>query len=261
VANGSKEVTVAFPKYKPALDSNQPEIDLGKNRTIISRIEPDGSLLLSDGSRLPASEMHAFQDRIARASVKIDKRVLKPKVDYITPDGNTVVFTDGSTIPAPDIIIFCTGYVYSVADFFPTDLLYPKALDRNIGNIGNIEDRLGVELSSELRKASETGFAVAPLYKQVVAIEDPSVVFIGLPFDTVPFQISELQAMWIAKVFSGSLSLTSREAMYEDFYEEVRKRELPLGRNLHQLGMGRNAKYYRCVCVCGRRGPVRIVAR
>jgi len=198
---------------------------------------------------------------MTQAARRDDKRVLKPKVDYITPDGNTVVFTDGSTIPAPDIIIFCTGYVYSVADFFPTDLLYPKALDRNIGNIGNIEDRLGVELSSELRKASETGFAVAPLYKQVVAIEDPSVVFIGLPFDTVPFQISELQAMWIAKVFSGSLSLTSREAMYEDFYEEVRKRELPLGRNLHQLGMGRNAKYYRCVCVCGRRGPVRIVAR
>ncbi|KAG1708230.1 hypothetical protein DVH05_024913 [Phytophthora capsici] len=153
-----------------------------------------------------------------------DTRILKPSVDYIAVNG-TVVFTDGSSIPAPDEILHCTGYLYTVNDFFPSELLFPKTAAPN-----TVSD----EVADELGSATTAGTAVAPVYKHVFSIEDPTAAFIGLPFSNLPFLCFELQSKWVARVFDGSAVLPSKKAMYEDFYETVRKLD-GSARKLHSL--------------------------
>ncbi|RLN51685.1 hypothetical protein BBJ28_00023621, partial [Nothophytophthora sp. Chile5] len=131
-----------------------------------------------------------------------DTRVLKPVVDHIAEDG-TVVFADGSSIASPDEIMHCTGYLYTVSDFFPSELLYPKTPVSPTG--------VSIEIAADLCGVTTEGIAVAPAYKHLFAIEDPTAAFIGLPFANLPFLCFELQAKWVARVFDGSASLPSKE--------------------------------------------------
>ncbi|GMF34657.1 unnamed protein product [Phytophthora fragariaefolia] len=156
---------------------------------------------------------------------KKDTRILKPTIDHIAEDG-TVEFTDDSSITPPDAIMHCTGYLYTVNDFFPSELLLPATeVAPNTLNDEEVEDLGGSVLA---------GTAVAPVYKHLFSIEDPSAVFIGLPFSNLPFLCFELQSKWVARVFSGSAPLPSKEEMYDDFYETVRKVDGP-ARKLHSL--------------------------
>ncbi|KAK1939230.1 Flavin-containing monooxygenase FMO GS-OX1 [Phytophthora citrophthora] len=155
---------------------------------------------------------------------KKDTRILKPTIEYIADDG-TVVFTDGSSIPAPDEILHCTGYLYTVNDFFPSELLFPKTV---------ISSTVSDDVAEDLGSATTAGTAVAPVYKHLFSIEDPTAAFIGLPFSNLPFLCFELQSKWVARVFNGSVALPSKEVMYEDFYETVRKIDGP-ARKLHSL--------------------------
>ncbi|KAG7402321.1 Flavin-containing monooxygenase FMO GS-OX1 [Phytophthora boehmeriae] len=155
-----------------------------------------------------------------------DKRVLKPAVNYIAEDG-TLVFTDGSKIDSPDEIMHCTGYLYTVNEFFPSELLFPKAFVRPNG--------MSDEVAADLLDCTTQGLAVAPVYKQLFAIEDPTAAFVGLPFSNLPFLCFELQARWIARVFDGSTPLPSKENMYKEFYSYVAGLDNGV-RKLHQLG-------------------------
>ncbi|POM70227.1 Flavin-binding monooxygenase-like protein, partial [Phytophthora palmivora] len=155
-----------------------------------------------------------------------DQRILKPAIDHIAEDGS-VVFTDGSTIASPDEIMHCTGYVYTVKDFFPSDLLYPKAFVQPNG--------MNDETAADLVQCTKNGTAVAPVYKQLFAIEDATAAFVGLPFSNLPFLCFQLQARWIARVFAGSVLLPPKEDMYEDFFAYLRTLKDGV-RKLHQLG-------------------------
>ncbi|KAI9908535.1 hypothetical protein PsorP6_004254 [Peronosclerospora sorghi] len=156
-----------------------------------------------------------------------DPRVLKPAIDYIAKDGS-VVFMDKSIIDSPDEIIQCTGYLYTVNELLPRELLFPTAFAQH--------PDVSSEVAADLLKCTTNGAAVAPVYKQLFAIEDPTAAFVGLPFSNLPFLCFQLQARWIARVFSGSVSLPSKKNMYEDFYAYLR--DLKEGvRKLHQLGV------------------------
>ncbi|RLN58987.1 hypothetical protein BBJ29_001476 [Phytophthora kernoviae] len=156
---------------------------------------------------------------------KKDKRELKPIVDRIAEDG-TVIFTDGSSITSPDEIMHCTGYLYTVNEFFPSKLLYPKT-GVSPGTVSN-------EVAEDLSAAATEGIVVAPVYKHLFSIEDPTAVFIGLPFANLPFLCFELQSKWAARVFDGSVALPSKEEMYADFYDNINTLDGP-ARKLHSL--------------------------
>ncbi|EEY57159.1 flavin-binding monooxygenase-like protein [Phytophthora infestans T30-4] len=153
-------------------------------------------------------------------------RVLKPAIDRIAEDGS-VVLTDGSTIASPDEILHCTGYLYTVIDLFPSDLLFPNAFVQPNG--------LNDQIAANLLQCTTNGTAVAPIYKQLFAIEDPTAAFVGLPFSNLPFLCFQLQARWIARVFSGSAVLPSKEDMYADFFAYLGTLKDGV-RKLHQLG-------------------------
>ncbi|KAI9997477.1 hypothetical protein PInf_001406 [Phytophthora infestans] len=155
-----------------------------------------------------------------------DPRVLKPAIDRIAEDGS-VVLTDGSTIASPDEILHCTGYLYTVIDLFPSDLLFPNAFAQPNG--------LSDQIAANLLQCTTNGAAVAPVYKQLFAIEDPTAAFVGLPFSNLPFLCFQLQARWIARVFSGSAVLPSKEDMYADFFAYLGTLKDGV-RKLHQLG-------------------------
>ncbi|RLN51684.1 hypothetical protein BBJ28_00023622 [Nothophytophthora sp. Chile5] len=162
-----------------------------------------------------------------------DKRLLKPAIDHIADDGS-VVFTDGSSIASPDEIMHCTGYLYTVNGLFPSDLLFPKAVEA--------PSDVSEDVAADLRESTTRGMAVAPAYKHLFAIEDPTAAFVGLPFSNLPFLCFELQARWIARVFNGSASLPSKEEMYKEFYAYVDGLDGGV-RKLHQLGARQKAYF------------------
>ncbi|CAI5738585.1 unnamed protein product [Hyaloperonospora brassicae] len=154
-----------------------------------------------------------------------DRRLRKPVIERIAEDGS-VMFTDGSSIAAPDEIMHCTGYLYTAKQLVPSELLFPDAFVQSAA--------VDKELAHDLLACTTRGDAVAPLYKHVFAIEDPSAAFVGLTFHNLPFLCFQLQARWIARVFDGSVALPSKDDMYEDFYAYLRTLEKG-ARKLHEL--------------------------
>lgn len=185
---------------------------ISKREVIVSSREYDEDVAL--GKAIPTSPE--------------DKRTLKPSIDHIAVDGS-VVFVDGSTLPAPDVLMYATGYLYSVSDFLPSDLLYPKAPQASA--IATLEG----ELHDELKQAAEEKHLLAPIYKQVFAIENPDVAFIGLPFSNLPFLCFELQSRWIARVFHDASLLPSKQEMYDTYRAQLETLPWPVD-SLHKLG-------------------------
>ncbi|TMW63093.1 hypothetical protein Poli38472_002034 [Pythium oligandrum] len=157
------------------------------------------------------------------AQSKSDRRVLKPQISHFAQSGR-VVFEDGSSLDAPDVLMYCTGYLYSVKDFAPSSMLYPEL---------QVPDQPA--WAAELEAATRDGHAIAPLYKDLFAIEEPDVAFIGVLFKNLPFVCFELQAKWASMVFSGQTVLPSKQQMYDEFFEQIQSTTRPL-RKLHQLG-------------------------
>ncbi|KAG7402325.1 Flavin-containing monooxygenase FMO GS-OX1 [Phytophthora boehmeriae] len=223
--NGAKSAIVSSEKYVAQTSNESPDL---QPQASVDHIEADGTVVLSDGTRLAPDSVEATPQAIP-LDVD-DSRTMKPSIDYIDPSGK-VYFIDGSYIETPDAIIFCTGYVYSFGDVLPPGLLFPEALSRR-ENIGLDED-----LTAEVVAATTAGHVVAPTYKQVFSVEDPTLAFIGLPFDTTTFQCFELQSIWMARVFSGLVELPSQSEMISNFYEEIRQTKSPLRKNVHCLGL------------------------
>uniref|UniRef100_A0A8C5SW74 Flavin-containing monooxygenase n=1 Tax=Laticauda laticaudata TaxID=8630 RepID=A0A8C5SW74_LATLA len=114
----------------------------------------------------------------------------------------TVVFTDGSKMPA-DVLILCTGYKYS----FPfLDLA-----------------QLGLQ---------ETDYGMGPLYQHLLPPQHPSLFLIGVCQQICPFPHFHCQVLFALAVLSGRCSLPS----VADMEAEVQKQ---LGLYLKNGGLAR----------------------
>lgn len=161
-----------------------------------------------------------------------DTRVLKPAIDHIAENGD-VVFTDGSSISSIDEIMRCTGYLYTVNDFVPKELFFPEGAKS--ADVAAEHNGVSYEELNELRCGVAAQAFVAPLYKHLFSIEDPTIAFVGLPFSNLPFLCFELQVRWAARVFASSVPLPSQEQMYAEFFELVRELDGNF-KYLHKLG-------------------------
>ncbi|KAG2533378.1 hypothetical protein JM18_000171 [Phytophthora kernoviae] len=220
--NGAKSVIVSSEKY--GAQSSNGNADQ-QTQASVDHIEADGTVVLSDGTRLTPDSVDATPQPIPLDAD--DTRIMKPSINYID-EGGKVYFINGSYIEAPDVIIFCTGYVYSFGGMLPTGLFFPEVICRR---------GLDEDLTAEVIAATAAGHVVAPTYKQVFAIEDPTLAFIGLPFDTTTFQCFELQSIWISRVFSSFVKLPSQSDMFADFCDEIHQTKSPLRKNVHSLGL------------------------
>ena len=105
-----------------------------------------------------------------------------PSITVIDPDG-TVHFENGEARNIDDIIL-CTGYEY----YFPF-----------------LTHGCGVWV--------EFGKHVAPLYKHVLNIAHPSMAFIGLNTQILPFPLFDMQVQFVVSTFAGETQLPTKKDM------------------------------------------------
>ncbi|HCH32241.1 MAG TPA: potassium transporter [Oceanospirillaceae bacterium] len=105
-------------------------------------------------------------------------------VDHVA--GNTVTFTDGSTKQV-DAIILCTGYKH----FFPF-------------------------MADDLRLECENRLWVQPLYKGVLWIDNPKLVYLGMQDQFYTFNMFDAQAWYARDVIMGRIEAPNKAAMQTD---------------------------------------------
>lgn len=120
---------------------------------------------------------------------RYDNLALRGGISHIDAAGS-VHFTDGGDAIMADIIIHCTGYEYAF-DFLSSDIVTVHQ------------------------------HQVKSLYKQIFHIQKPSLAFIGIPFDVVPFLMFKYQAQYVAQIFAEQQQLPSEEQRYKSLEDET----------------------------------------
>lgn len=136
------------------------------------------------------------------------------KPDVLEFKKDKAIFNDNSEEKI-DFIFYCTGYKFS----FPF-----------------LSKTCGVKVESNM---------VTPLWKHLIAVENPSLAFIGLPFYVCAFSMFDLQVRFTLKYWRKEKQLPSKAEMLA---EENREREekLSLGfrtKQFHQMGP-KQGEYY-----------------
>ena len=138
-----------------------------------------------------------------------------PEIDEFLSSAHgqrAIRFSDGHIESDIDLILFCTGYLFS----FPF-------------------------LSSLSPAIISTGDRVQHLYKQIFYIPDPTLVFVGLPYKIIPFRTVQGQSAVFSRVWSHQLSLPSKNDMHG--WEESRIVDRGSGKHYHVLPIPEDFEY------------------
>ena len=122
---------------------------------------------------------------------------------------------DGTKLTSIHKIIFCTGYfmTYPFLPQFHNDNLKPTEVD----------DRLLVT----------DGLQTHNLHKDIFYMPDPSLAFVGVPYNIATFSFFEFQAMLVAAVFEGKAKMPSEAAMREEYAARIK--DVGWGRGFHSM--------------------------
>ncbi|XP_044744630.1 flavin-containing monooxygenase FMO GS-OX5-like isoform X2 [Coccinella septempunctata] len=140
----------------------------------------------------------------------LDGMLQKPPVKEII--GKTVEFLDGSSEQIDDIIV-CTGYVYN----------YPF-----------LNAKCGITVDDNY---------VRGLYKELVSVQFPSMIVLGIPNRICPFPTFELQMRFVMKLLRGDLLLPSKQQMIEEIENEKTVKNCP-NRHIHNKGIDGELEYW-----------------
>ncbi|CUS25046.1 LAQU0S25e00672g1_1 [Lachancea quebecensis] len=134
----------------------------------------------------------------------------------------TLRFVNGEKLANVDKIIFCTGYLKSLP-FLPK-----PAANQSRGD-------------SVLSSLITDGSRLHNLYNHIVPYNLPTFGVIGLPKYVLPTRLSETQGAWLARVWSGRISLPELDVMkrYDEWFKETNGD----GRNYHDLQFPRDVQY------------------
>ncbi|CAG9947976.1 unnamed protein product [Clonostachys rosea f. rosea IK726] len=130
-----------------------------------------------------------------------------------------VTLSDGSELRGLDHVILATGYLFSFPFLpqFHSDETPAAAVDS--------ATLVGTE-----------GDMVHNLYKDMFYIDDPTLVFVGLPYHVVTFSTFDYQAQIAARVLSGLSSLPSGTQMRSEYDQRVKASGF--GLRFHSQGEG-----------------------
>lgn len=129
----------------------------------------------------------------------------------------TVVLQSGERVEGVDQVILGTGYIKS----------YPFLADLH-------DDTAKPEDAGPRLLVTSDGQMTHNLHKDIFYIEDPSLVFVGVPYHTATFNLFDHQSRAVARVLSGQARLPSREDMRKEY--EQRIKDKGVGREFHTLG-------------------------
>lgn len=135
----------------------------------------------------------------------------RPEIAEFIIENKTVRFIDGTVDKNIDHIIFCTGYQYS----FP----FLKGLEHSVAS---------------------TGERTRHTFQHIFYYPQPTLAFLTLPQRIVPFPVAEAQAAYIARVFSGRLTLPDVDEMKA---WEIGVLQTKGSKSFHNLGFPEDAAY------------------
>jgi hypothetical protein len=127
----------------------------------------------------------------------------------------TMTLKSGAKICDIHHVILCTGY-YLTLPFLPQFHSDKTPVDK-------VNDTLLVTDGTQFHN----------LHKDIFYINDPTLIFIGVPFFTATFTLFEFQAMVVAKVLSGQAKLPSKDAMRSEYDDRVKTKGY--GKAFHSL--------------------------
>lgn len=113
------------------------------------------------------------------------------QIERYDVETRSAITKSGDIIADIDVIVFCTGYLYSL-----------PFLNKAIPEITN-------------------GVYVKDLYRQIFYTQDPTLAFVGLNKFVAPFPLSESQSAVIARVFAGRIKLPDSKFMQNCFESEM----------------------------------------
>lgn len=119
----------------------------------------------------------------------------EPTTEYAMPSSTRAVrFKDGHVESEIDQVILATGYFYD----FP---FFSKETEKELG--------LTVQPESRTRPVN----AVLGLWQHLIARDEPTLSFLGIPSRIVPFPVVEVQSAVVARLLAGRLTLPSKQEM------------------------------------------------
>jgi thioredoxin reductase len=127
----------------------------------------------------------------------------------------SVILKSGQKLCNIHHVIVCTGY-HVTLPFLPdlhSDETSPE----------EVNDTLLVTDGNQLHN----------LHKDIFYIRDPSLVFVGVPYFTATFTLFEFQAMVVAKVLSGQVTLPNEKDMRIEYHKRVQSKGY--GKGFHSL--------------------------
>ncbi|KAL6161301.1 hypothetical protein ACJBU6_00421 [Exserohilum turcicum] len=136
-------------------------------------------------------------------------------LDSSEPIPATITLKSGAKICDIHHVILCTGY-HITLPFLPQ-------LHADTTPVDKADDTVLVTDGTQFHN----------LHKDIFYINDPTLVFVGVPFFTATFTLFEFQAIVVAKVLSAQAKLPSKEAMRSEYSERVRRKGY--GKAFHSL--------------------------
>lgn len=146
-----------------------------------------------------------------------------PAISCFDSERRSLRFVDGNIVENLDHIVFCTGYIYSypfLADDIRYSLIYPP---------------------SDHPKAFYPGERCRNVYQHLFYVADPTLSFLTLPWNIIPFPVAEGQGAVVARVLSSRLSIPSETEMRQ--WERQREHEVGLGKIFHKLAPPTDVDY------------------
>ncbi|KAJ6543948.1 hypothetical protein B0H19DRAFT_1169103 [Mycena capillaripes] len=123
------------------------------------------------------------------------------------PSNSTIELSDGTLLTDVDHILFSTGYQYT----FP---FLPQYHNSSVG-----PDEEGPE--DRPRPIVTDGSHYRSLYRNFVYIEEPTLAFLNMNYNTVTWSIGEYFAIAIAKIWSGKAMLPTQAEMWKSYRKDV----------------------------------------
>jgi hypothetical protein len=137
----------------------------------------------------------------------------------------TVTLVDGRVLKDIDRVVLCTGYHIS--------LPFLRDFHDDFTPINEASDTVLVTDGTQYHN----------LHRDIFYIPDPTLMFVGIPFYVVTFNLYEFQAIAVAAVLSGRAWLPSQEEMRKEYHVKLEKNGH--GRRFHALKDDAEVAYVR----------------
>jgi hypothetical protein len=153
------------------------------------------------------------------------------KEEHGTPEGqllnhepipSIIKLKSGEDLCNIHTIIVCTGYHITLPFLLPYH-----------------EDHTPAAEASDTVLVTD-GTQIHNLHKDIFYIQDPSLIFVGVPYFTATFTLFEFQALTVTAVLSGKADLPSKNSMQREYRDRLERKGI--GKGFHSL-RGQEVEY------------------